>query len=82
VQVQPAEGVGASELDRTQIAKIARQLKEAAEEGDVEEITQAIEQLPAGSEHRARFMAMADDFDLDGLAQSATELEQACTGGG
>jgi CheY-like chemotaxis protein len=81
-QTQPAESVSTPELDKTQIADIARQVKEAAEDGDVEEITQAIELLPAGSEHRARFIAMADDFDHDGLVQCATELEQACTSRG
>ncbi len=77
-----AEGVGSPELEGMQIAEIARQLREAAEDGDVAEITQAIERLPAGSEHRTRLMAMADDFDLDGLVESAAELEQACAGPG
>jgi CheY-like chemotaxis protein len=82
VQAKPVEGVSAPELDKTQIAEIARQVKEAAEDGDVDEVTQAIELLPAGSEHRTGFMAMADDFDFDGLVESATELEQVCTGRG
>jgi signal transduction histidine kinase/DNA-binding response OmpR family regulator/HPt (histidine-containing phosphotransfer) domain-containing protein len=77
VQAQPVASVSAPELDKTQITEIARQVKEAAEDGDVDEVTQAIELLPAGSEHRNRFMAMADDFDFDGLVESATELEQA-----
>ncbi len=78
VRAESVEVAGAPELDEAEILEIARQLWEAAEDGDVEEIAQAIERLPAGSAHRTRLMAMADDFDLDGLAESAAELEQAC----
>ncbi len=82
VRTESPEAAGAPELDESRILEIARQLREAAEDGDVAEITQAIEQLPAGSEHRTRLMAMADDFDLDGLVESAAELEQTCAGRG
>ncbi len=83
---QPSEGApaerteigGASELDKTQIVAIARRVKEAAEVGDVTGVMQAVELLPDGSEHRTKFTVLADDFDLDALVQSATELEQAC----
>jgi CheY-like chemotaxis protein len=76
------EAAGEPELDETRFLAIARQLREAAEVGDVDEITQAIEQFPAGSEHRTTLMAMADEFDLDGLVESASELERACAGRG
>ncbi len=79
---QPIEMGSASELDKTQIVAIARRVKEAAEVGDVTGVMQAVELLPDGSEHRTKFTVLADDFDLDALVQSATELEQACAGRG
>ena len=81
-QARPEESGSAAELDRMQMLTIARQVKEAAEVGDVTGVMQAIESLPHGSKHRTRFAIMADDFDVDGLVQSATELEQACASRG
>jgi len=75
---QPPESGGAPELDNTQMVEIARRVKEAAELGDVTEAMRAIELLPDGSEHRTRFTVLADDFDLDALVESATEMEKAC----
>lgn len=80
-QAAPADPVNAGESDQARLAEIARSVKQAAAIGDVSGITRAIERLPAGSAHRTRFAELADDFDLDGLAQSATELEQAGVGG-
>ena len=75
-----AEDVGSPELEEGPIAEIARQVRQAAEDRDVAEITKAIERLPAGSKHRTTLMT--DDFDLDRLVESAAELEQICAGRG
>jgi signal transduction histidine kinase/CheY-like chemotaxis protein/HPt (histidine-containing phosphotransfer) domain-containing protein len=76
-QAEPAESRSASDLVDGQIADVVRRLKESAEQGDVDGVTEAIAQLPDGSEQRVKLAEMAEVFDFDGLVQSVTELEHA-----
>ncbi len=64
------------ETDRAQMAELARRVKQAAEVGDVTGVLEAIEVLPVDSQHRTKLTLLADDFDLDGLVESAAELER------
>ncbi len=81
-QAKPAGSGSTIKLDERQIMEVARRVKESAELGDVDGVLEAIELLPDGSEQRTRLTVMADDFDFDGLVQSAMELEHARAGRG
>ncbi len=78
--LEPADSENATEasadpVDLEQTAEVARRLREAAEVGDVAAIEKALRSFPSGFPGRSRLAALADAFDLAGLAEAARELQ-------
>ena len=53
----------------------ARQLREAADIGDLAELAALASGLPANSYYAAKIQELGDAFDLDGLSALADEIE-------
>lgn len=74
--VPSAEGVSTDGLSAELARELAGKLRVAAEMGDVSAAEELARLLPDGSPWAVRIESLAGDFDTDGLASLAGELEE------
>ncbi len=75
-EAAPVEMGVEPELARDHLVKLAQRIREGAEVGDIMDVKAALGELPTGFSFRGSFARMAEDFDLEGLARLASELER------